>query len=301
LSQATIDESHPEYVKFLECYIEGASLQDIYGESKEGFGVRRRRNVDDPEVRRRLSAACRVQFDRMFSHEKTLAEPIERLLGLAGKHVLDFGSGTGALAVAVARRGATVVATDPTPVSLKACTHRAAYFGLDESRVRTVALGIEPGLPFPDRSFDLVTCNSVFEFIPSRRDEYVRELTRVIRPGGHLVLSTENGLYPVDYYTRRLFPLWRRTTMRRLNVPYGMTYFELRRWVQASGRSVKDLSLDNRFNSLDHFIARRRQDGGARLAAVAGMVNAVLKGACRVVRLPSQIFFPYTTFMFELG
>lgn len=301
MNEMAVDENHPAYVKFLECYVEGASLQDIYGESEQGFGVRQRRRLDDPETQRRLARACRVQFDRIFSHAKTLAEPIDLAVGLQGKRVLDFGSGTGALAVAVALRGATVVATDPTPISLQACRHRAAYFGLDDTRVQTATVGIEPGLPFPDRSFDVVTCNSVFEFIPSRRGEHVRELTRVIRPGGHLVLSTENGLYPVDYYTRRLFPLWRRTTMRRLNVPYGMTYFELRRWVRSSGRSVKDLSLDNRFNSLDHFIARRRQDGATRTAAAAGVVNALLKGTCRLVRLPSQIFFPYTTFIFELG
>jgi 2-polyprenyl-3-methyl-5-hydroxy-6-metoxy-1,4-benzoquinol methylase len=301
VSESVVDESHPAYLKFLECFVEGASLQDIYGESDQGFGVRRRKDLADPETRRKLQASCRVQFERIFSHEKNLAEPIDGVIGLAGKSVLDFGAGTGALAVALALRGATVTAVDPTPVSLDACRWRARYFGLADERVRAVAIGVAPGLPFPDASFDVVTCNSVFEFIPARRDEYVRELVRVVRPGGHLVVSTENGLFPVDYYTRRAFPLWRRAEMQRLNVPYGMTWFELRRWVRASGRPVRDLSLLERFNSLDHFVARRRTAGGGLVPAAAQAANAVLKGACRLVRVPSQVFFPYTTFMFELG
>jgi ubiquinone/menaquinone biosynthesis C-methylase UbiE len=301
MSDSVVDESHPAYVKFLECFIAGASLQDIYGESKNGFGIRERRDAEDPETRRRLQASCRVQFARIFSHEKNLAEPIDAMIGLAGKKVLDFGSGTGALAVAVALRGATVTATDPTPVSLDACHWRARYFGLDDERVRPVTVGTAPGLPFPDASFDVVTCNSVFEFIPTRRDEHVRELVRVLRPGGHLVISTENGLFPIDYYTRRAFPLWRRAQMQKLNVPYGMTYFELRRWIRSCGRPVVDLSLQERFNSLDHFAARRRDAGGGLVPAAAQAANAVLKRACRVIGVPSQVFFPYTTFIFELG
>jgi ubiquinone/menaquinone biosynthesis C-methylase UbiE len=297
--EAVVDETHPAYAKFLECFVEGASLQDIYAESAEGFGVRQRKAVDKPEVQRKLRASCRVQFDRIFSHLKNLAEPIDRDIGLAGKEVLDFGSGTGALAVAVALKGASVTAVDPTQVSLDACNWRARYFGLDD-RVRTVAVGIEPGLPFPDGHFDMVTCNSVFEFIPTRRDEYIRELVRVLRPGGHLVVSTENGLFPIDYYTRKLFPLFRRAEMRRRNVPYGLTYFELKRWLRTTGRRVNDLSISNTFNSMDHFVARRREAGGGAIAELAHVANAALKRSCRAFGLSSQIFFPYTTFMFEL-
>lgn len=298
MRESVLDEGHPAYQRFLDCFAAGASLQDIYSESSEGFGVRERQPLADPQAERRLRAACRTQFERVFSHTLNLAEPIERTVGLAGRRVLDFGSGTGALAVAVALKGATVTASDPTPVSLEACRWRATYFGLDEARVRTVRLDVRPGLPFEDGSFDMVTCNSVFEFIPADREAYVRELVRVIRPGGHLVVSTENGLYPRDYYTRRWFPLWRRREMQRQNVPYGMTYFELRRWLRASGRRLVDRSVLNEFNSLDNFIARRDRDSrGTKLVATA---NDLVKRVFRVLGLPSQLLFPYTTFIFEL-
>ena len=300
MNDTLVDEGHPAYEQFLACFVKGASLQDIYSNSEDGFGVRSRKAVDDPAVQRKLRANCLVQFERIFSHQRNLSRPIARHIGLQGKNVLDFGSGTGALAVAVALEGATVTATDPTAVSLEACRWRARYFGLDDQRVRIQTVGIEPGLPFPDASFDMVTCNSVFEFIPSRRDEYVRELVRVVRPGGHLVLSTENGLFPVDYYTRRLFPLFRRAKMRRINAPYGLTYFELKRWLRETGRGVNDLSKTNAFNSMDHYVGRKRQAGGGAVVEIAALANSALKGACRAVGVPSQIFFPYTTFMFEL-
>lgn len=300
MDKSALDESHPAYLRFLECFIEGASLQDIYSDSDKGFGVRQRDGALDPQRRLKLTRDCRVQFSRIFSHMKNLAEPVDKAIGLSGKTVLDFGSGTGALAVAIALRGASVTATDPTRVSLDACEWRARYFGLDAERVRTVALNVEPGLPFPDGSFDMVTCNSVFEFIPERREEYVRELVRVVKPGGHLVLSTENGLYPVDYYTRKLFPLFRRSEMRRLNVPYGLTYFELQRWVRRAGRPVADLSKRNDFNSLDHFIARRRSTRPGAVTELLHAANVSLRRTCCVLGVPSQLFFPYTTFMFEL-
>jgi SAM-dependent methyltransferase len=296
----SVDESHPAYAKFLECFIAGASLQDIYTESESGFGIRRRGDLTDPEKLRRLRAGCRVQFDRIFGHMRNLVDPIDGLLGLKDKEVLDFGSGTGALAVAVALKGARVTATDPTPVSLAACNWRGRYFGLDKDRLATVAVGPAPGLPFPAGAFDMVTCNSVFEFIPARRDEHIWELARVLRPGGHLVLSTENGLFPVDRYTGAWFTLLRRAEMRRRNLPYGLTYFELRRWLDGTGRKVHDLSKANAFNSIDHFVARRR---AARKSAVAGLAhlgNAALKSACRTLGVPSQILLPYGTFVFEL-
>jgi hypothetical protein len=54
------------------------------------------------------------------------------------------------------------------------------------------------------------------------------------------------------------------------------------------------------FDSMDHFIARRRANGGGAVVELAHFGNAALKGACRALGVPSQIFFPYTTFMFEL-
>jgi len=47
------------------------------------------------------------------------------------------------------------------------------------------------GLPFPDDSFDLVTCNMVVEHLPNPSQTF-REFGRVLRPGGVLLIHTPN-------------------------------------------------------------------------------------------------------------
>lgn len=46
-------------------------------------------------------------------------------------------------------------------------------------------------LPFPDGAFDLVTCNMVVEHLPDPANTF-RELGRVLRPGGVLLVHTPN-------------------------------------------------------------------------------------------------------------
>ena len=100
-----------------------------------------------------------------------------------GDRVLDVAAGTGNAALAAARRGATVVASDLTPELL------------EQGRVRADAgqLAVEwreadaEHLPFPDASFDAVlSCIGVM-FAPHHRAA-ADELVRVCRPGGRIGL-----------------------------------------------------------------------------------------------------------------
>jgi SAM-dependent methyltransferase len=58
--------------------------------------------------------------------------------------------------------------------------------------LRVKALG--GTLPFRDGSFDLVTANMVAEHLPDPRS-VLRDVRRVLRPGGHFVFHTPNYLY----------------------------------------------------------------------------------------------------------
>jgi SAM-dependent methyltransferase len=60
-------------------------------------------------------------------------------------------------------------------------------------------------LPFGDRTFDLITCNSVLEYVKPADLPYVqRQLDRVLRPGGHVVVfGTSNRLWPIEAHSGR--------------------------------------------------------------------------------------------------
>ena len=50
---------------------------------------------------------------------------------------------------------------------------------------------LEDGLPYPNESFLIVTCLELIEHV-ARVEELLREIHRVLRPGGYLLLSTPN-------------------------------------------------------------------------------------------------------------
>lgn len=103
---------------------------------------------------------------------------------LAGKRVLDVGTGDGTYALEAARRSAEVTALDADPAMLAAARARAR-----DCRVSlTLQEGRVEGLPFADASFDVVLAITVLCFVPDPRTA-VKEIARVLAPGGKLVLG----------------------------------------------------------------------------------------------------------------
>jgi ubiquinone/menaquinone biosynthesis C-methylase UbiE len=108
------------------------------------------------------------------------------LLGdVAGARVLDAGCGPGFYAEELLARGATVVAIDVSEAMLSLARRRLG----DRAEIRHADLD-EP-LPFEDAYFDLVVCPLVIHYVLNRTAA-LREFFRVLRPGGHAVLSTQH-------------------------------------------------------------------------------------------------------------
>jgi 2-polyprenyl-3-methyl-5-hydroxy-6-metoxy-1,4-benzoquinol methylase len=111
-------------------------------------------------------------------------------LGLPeGSAVLEVGCGPGLLAIALARRGFEVVATDPVERMLDRARGAATASGVAD-RIRFGRADVH-GLDFPDRAFDLVVGLGVMPWI-DRPVAALAEMGRVMGPGGHLILSTNN-------------------------------------------------------------------------------------------------------------
>ncbi len=109
---------------------------------------------------------------------------IDRVDPQPGDRLLDAATGTGALAILAARRGADVTGLDFAPALIETARARAAEEGV------TVAfeLGDVEAMPFEDATFDKVTSTVGTMFAPDH-GAVARELARVTKPGGRLVLA----------------------------------------------------------------------------------------------------------------
>jgi ubiquinone/menaquinone biosynthesis C-methylase UbiE len=107
------------------------------------------------------------------------------VVDMRGRRVLDVGCGTGGKAAFYATLDpAMLIALDVSERNVA----QARAFGSAErldARSLFVAAGAER-LPFADASFDLVTATDTFEHF-AKPLEVLREMARVLRPGGHVV------------------------------------------------------------------------------------------------------------------
>ncbi|MFE1664386.1 class I SAM-dependent methyltransferase [Microbacterium sp. P02] len=124
-----------------------------------------------------------------------------------GQRILDLAAGTGASSVALARSGADVVAADFSPGMIaegRRRHHDIANLSFTEADATA--------LPFEDGEFDTVTMSFGLRNVNDPR-KALRELRRVTRPGGRIVVCEFShppspvfeGLY--RFYNDRILPV----------------------------------------------------------------------------------------------
>ncbi len=109
-----------------------------------------------------------------------------KLVGpLSGKAVLDVGCGDGTLATEFRNRGASIViGCDPDPRMIAKATART----MAERDAMSYLPGRAEHLPFREQCFDVVTAVTVLCFV-EQRSRAVKEMARVLKPGGRLVIG----------------------------------------------------------------------------------------------------------------
>jgi demethylmenaquinone methyltransferase / 2-methoxy-6-polyprenyl-1,4-benzoquinol methylase len=119
----------------------------------------------------------------------------------AGESVLDVSTGTGAVAIDLARRGCQVTALDLSIDMLTTAARRVKESNLTSSV--NMVRGRAEELPFPDASFDAVSFTFLLRYTENT-NRPLEEIMRVLRPGGRVAML-EFGV-PQSPAIR---PLWR--------------------------------------------------------------------------------------------
>lgn len=161
-----------------------------------------------------------------FETDRRLTLIFDRLLAktdLQGVRALDAGSGGGHFSAAAVKRGARVTSLDVGPNLLNQVSQRC-------KSDRVVGSVLE--IPFPDDTFDLVFSTEVIEHTPDPL-KAVRELCRVVAPGGTLIITTPCKLWQ---------PVVRLATTLKFRPYNGYENFlwpnQLRREVSGRGCSI---------------------------------------------------------------
>ena len=142
-------------------------------------------------------------------------------LGEGRGRVLDAGMGGGRLVAELEARGWTATGIDPSPRMVELALRRLPQLA---DRLLEADLA---ALPFPDETFEAAVATGALEYVGDL-DRGLRELARVLRPGGTAVLSFPNyrsphalwrrfALYPAARLAKRVLPLSRPAPLRPLH------------------------------------------------------------------------------------
>jgi exopolysaccharide biosynthesis WecB/TagA/CpsF family protein len=189
----------------------------------------------------------------------------DRLVPLTGGRLLDVGCGNGAYTLELAKRFKEVVAIDVEPNRLGELVRQQRTSG-QAGEIETRLLSAE-AMDFEDGTFDAVTAIEVLEHVEDL-PRAVREIARVLKPGGHLYVSVPNRWFPFETHTvrvgkrmvfdgRRLpFLPWIRPLHRRIATARNFSEGELRDVLTAAG--LQRAGVGYVMPPFDHWAAGRR-------------------------------------------
>jgi ubiquinone/menaquinone biosynthesis C-methylase UbiE len=116
----------------------------------------------------------------------------------AGELILDVGCGNGRDLLPLAQLGCRCVGVDYSPAMIQEARRDLAAAGI---AAMDLLVGDATRLSFADASFDKVFASEVIEHIPDW-PAAIREMARVLRPGGTVAITTPNrrSWYAFDRY-----------------------------------------------------------------------------------------------------
>jgi demethylmenaquinone methyltransferase/2-methoxy-6-polyprenyl-1,4-benzoquinol methylase len=158
-----------------------------------------------------------------------------------GERVLDVATGTGMVAVALARRAADeIVALDQSEAMLDAARTRVGRDPRLAPQI-TFVRGEAERLPFADAEFDSLTFTYLLRYVDDRAAT-MRELARVVKPGGRIGM-VEFGV-PRTALLRALWRVHTRIGLPLLGRLVSPAWLEVGRFLGPSIEELHELEPD---------------------------------------------------------
>jgi ubiquinone/menaquinone biosynthesis C-methylase UbiE len=181
-------------------------------------------------------------FDNMHlrTRKKTVLRFIDDCSKGSKRNILDIGCGTGLLMKEMIHRGHNVIGMDISRDMLTLAKKTVSDYS---SETTTFSLGDVEKLPYKDKSFDIVTCVGVIEYLYNE-NLGISEIRRVVKDDGYLIVTLPNilklnTLLDPYYYLNR-----------------GMK-FVLQKIKNNRSKNQKVIKQENDFSTNDNFCNKR--------------------------------------------
>ena len=168
------------------------AVRSYYRAVHKHYGVR---NVGDHIVVRLREET--VECERLAKHESLLHRRFE------GGRALVVGLGSGGLAICLHALADEVHGVEPDPVALRISQKKMSFVGGEKARFLPATA---ESLPYRSDTFDHIFCFTVLEHVRDVNAS-LREMVRVLRPSGVLVLNTPDYRFPFEGHYKVPLPL----------------------------------------------------------------------------------------------